>query len=479
MGTIDHPQAAPIAEPALVGAFPPSFLWGVSTSAYQIEGATREDGRGLSIWDQFAATPGTTYQGQTGDIAADHYHRMQDDVALMAELGLSAYRFSIAWPRVLPQGTSTINPPGLDFYDRLIDALLAKGITPLPTLYHWDLPLALHERGGWLNRDTAHAFADYAEIVARRLGDRVDWWITHNEPWCSAFLGYGIGVHAPGIRDPQSACIAAHHLLLSHGLAVPRLRAQLRPTAQIGIALNLYPIYPADDRPQTLAAVERADAFANRWFLDPVFRGGYPAGFFESMGVAPPPIQDDDLTLISAPIDFLGVNYYSRKVVRAPAGTEVVNPFNPNGFEEIERLPGASYTSMGVGWEIYPSGLTDMLVRVHREYGPRALVVTENGAAFDDHWDGDGRISDPQRRDYVREHIQALAQALAQGVPLRGYMLWSLLDNFEWAEGYNKRFGVVYVDYATQRRIVKESGRWYASFIAAQRGQHPAQTSEQ
>ena len=470
MGTIDHPKPVPIADTALANAFPPGFLWGVATSAYQIEGATHEDGRGTSIWDQFAATPGKTFQGQTGDIAADHYHHMQDDVALMAELGLGAYRFSIAWPRVLPEGTGAVNTPGLDFYDRLVDALLAKGIAPLPTLYHWDLPLPLHARGGWLNRETAYAFADYAEVVARRLGDRVDWWLTHNEPWCSAFLGYGIGVHAPGIRSAQSACIAAHHILLSQGLALPRLRAHARPAAQLGIALNLYPAYPADDRPQTQQAVERADAFANRWFLEPLFRGSYPEGFFASMGVSAPPIQEGDLALIATPVDFLGVNYYSRKVVRAPEGAEAVNPFNPNGFAEIESLPGATYTLMGAGWEIYPGGLTDMLLRVQRDYAPRAIMVTENGAAFEDRWDGDGHVSDQQRLNYVRAHIQALAEAQARGVPLRGYLLWSLLDNFEWGEGYSKRFGVVYVDYATQRRIVKESGRWYAAFIAAQRG---------
>lgn len=446
--------------------FPPDFLWGAATSAYQIEGAAREHGRGLSIWDQFAATPGATHRGETGDIAADHYHRMQEDVALMHSLGLGAYRFSIAWPRVLPEGTGAVNTQGLDFYDRLVDTLLAYGITPLVTLYHWDLPLALHERGGWLSRDTAFAFAEYAEVVARRLGDRVEWWLTHNEPWCAAFLGYGIGVHAPGIRDMPSAYLAGHHLLLSHGLAMRRLRAWTPPTAQVGITLNLGPIYPEDDQPETLQAARRADAFVNGWFLDPIFHGSYPEALFADEVIPPLLREPHDLALIAAPIDFLGVNYYSRKVVRAPRETAADS--TPGGFEEVAQVPGASYTQMGAGWEVYPSGLTDLLVRVQHDYMPNAIMVTENGAAFEDAWDGNGTVSDPERLYYIREHIQALGRALAQGVPLRGYFLWSLLDNFEWSEGYSKRFGMVYVDYPTQRRIVKQSGRWYTHFLTSQ-----------
>lgn len=468
MEILDQPQPRSLPDTDLSVSFPPDFLWGAATSSYQIEGALHEDGRGSSIWDVFSAMPGKVYQGQNGEPAADHYHRMPEDVALMAELGLNAYRFSIAWPRILPEGTGTINQRGLDFYDRLVDTLLARGITPAVTLYHWDLPVPLHERGGWLNRDTALAFADFAEVMARRLGDRVDWWITHNEPWCAAYLGYGIGVHAPGMQDINAACAAGHHLLLSHGLALPRLRASVRSTAQIGLTLNLYPIYPADDRPETQAAVERADAFSNRWFLDPVFRGHYPDGLFAGMGAAEPPIQDGDMEMIAAPIDFLGVNYYSRKVVRALPPGVPTSEWAPNGYEDI-AVPGASYTQMGQGWEIYPSGLTDLLVRLHKDYAPRAMAVTENGAAFEDHWNGDGQVSDPQRLQYVRDHLQAVGQALAQGVPMRGYFLWSLLDNFEWGEGYSKRFGVVYIDYASQRRVVKDSGRWYAAFLAAQR----------
>lgn len=471
MEILDQPQPRSLPDTNLSVSFPPDFLWGAATSSYQIEGALHEDGRGSSIWDLFSAMPGKVYQGQNGEPAADHYHRMPEDVALMAELGLNGYRFSIAWPRILPEGTGTVNERGLDFYDRLVDTLLARGITPAVTLYHWDLPVTLHERGGWLNRDTASAFADYAEIVARRLGDRVDWWITHNEPWCAAFLGYGIGVHAPGMQDFSAACVAAHHLLLSHGLALPRLRAHVRPTAQLGITLNLYPIYSGDDRPETREAVERADIFSNRWFLDPVFQGRYPDGLFALMGAAEPPIQAGDLETIAAPIDFLGVNYYSRKVVRALPADAATSEWAPTGYDEI-MVPGASYTQMGRGWEIYPAGLTDLLVRLHNDYAPRALAVTENGAAFEDQWNGDGQVHDPQRLQYVRDHLQAVGAALAQGAPVRGYFLWSLLDNFEWGEGYSKRFGVVYIDYASQRRVVKDSGRWYAAFLAAQRDGH-------
>ena len=449
-------------------AFPPDFLWGAATSAYQIEGAVHEDGRAPSVWDRFAAMPGATYKGQTGEIAADHYHRMEEDVALLAELNLNAYRFSLSWPRILPQGTGAVNERGLDFYDRLVDALLARGIQPLATLYHWDLPVALQDRGGWLNRETVSAFADYAEVVARRLGDRVAWWITHNEPWCSAYLGFALGIHAPGLRDKQLAVNAGHHVLLAHGLSVPRLRAHLSPQAQVGIALDFYPVYAADDRPETLLAVKQADTFRNRWFLDPLFRGSYPDHLFTDLGVTPPPMHEHDFSVISTPIDFLGVNYYSRMLVRGsedPATiAEHTVPFNK--YEAIERIPGASYTEMG--WEIFPDGLANILTRIHREYAPKAMVVTESGAAFDDHWDGNNHIHDQQRIDYLRAHIHTVARVIRQGVPIKGYVVGSFLDNFEGSEGYHKRFGLVYVDYPTQRRIIKDSGRWYASFVASQ-----------
>jgi beta-glucosidase len=392
---------------------------------------------------------------------------MEEDVALMAHLNLRAYRFSIAWPRVLPQGTGPVNERGLAFYERLVDALLARGIEPLVTLYHWDLPVALEERGGWLVRDTAQAFAEYAEVVARRLGDRVRWWLTHNEPWCSSYLGYALGIHAPGMHDKQLAINASHHILLSHGLAVQRLRAVLPREAQIGIALDFYPVYAADERPETQVAVQQADVFRNRWFLDPIFRASYPESLFTVLGVTSPPIQTDDLALIASPLDFLGVNYYSRMLVRAPRSAAAASAAEHASYEVIERIPGAAYTDMG--WEIFPEGLEVILTRLHREYGVKALVVTENGAAFEDHWHGGESVHDWQRIHYLQQHIEALSRVLAQQVPLKGYMVWSLLDNFEWAFGYSKRFGLVYVDYSTQRRIIKDSGRWYASFIASQR----------
>jgi beta-glucosidase len=456
----------------LTGAFPPDFLWGAATSAYQIEGAVHEDGRGLSVWDRFVAIPGTTYQGQTGEIAADHYHRMEEDVALMAELNLNTYRFSLSWPRIIPQGVGAVNERGLDFYDRLVDALLARGICPLATLYHWDLPVTLQDRGGWLNRDTAYAFAEYAEVVARRLGDRVDWWLTHNEPWCSAYLGYADGVHAPGVHDKNLAVIAGHHVLLSHGLAMPRLRAHISGQAQVGIAIDFYPVYASDDRPETLLATKRADTFRNLWFLDPVFRARYPDDLFTDLRVDAPPILEADFSIISVPIDFLGVNYYSRMIVRGRENgeTTIGQSGHADSYEAVERIPGASYTEMG--WEVFPDGLANILTRIDREYAPKAMVVTESGAAFNDQWDGDGAVHDQQRVDYLRTHIQTVAHVIRQGVPIKGYIVWSFLDNFEWAEGYRKRFGLVYVDYPTQRRIIKDSGRWYATFVASQREAH-------
>jgi beta-glucosidase len=451
-------------------SFPSDFLWGAATSAYQTEGATREDGRGQSIWDRFAASPGRTHGGDTGDIATDHYHRMEADVALMASLGLNAYRFSIAWPRILPQGTGATNAAGLAFYDRLVDTLLAEGITPVATLYHWDLPLTLYSRGGWRARDTAYAFADYAEMVARTLGDRVQWWLTQNEPWCSSYLGYVEGLHAPGISsDIQAAVDVGHHLLLSHGLAMPRIRAHARAGARVGLSLNLFPIFAGDGEAETVRAVERADRFHNRWFLDPLYRGEYPAGLFDDLGAAPPAIQDGDMEIIATPTDFLGVNYYNRWIVRArtqPNGHDGQTPLSAM-VEYSRASDSVLHTEMG--WEVYPHGLSLVLEELTRVYRPPALLVTENGAAFEDSWNGNGRVSDPLRVAYLRDHLEAVAAALAQGVPVAGYFVWSLMDNFEWAEGYSKRFGLVYVDYPTQRRIVKDSGRWYAGFIAAQR----------
>jgi beta-glucosidase len=459
-------QAQSLAEAALAASFPAHFLWGAATAAYQIEGATREDGRGSSIWDQFAATPGKIHQNDNGDIAANHYHLMPEDVAIMAQLGLGAYRFSISWPRILPTGRGSVNAAGLDFYDRLVDTLLARGIQPFATLYHWDMPLTLHNNGGWLQRDTAYAFADYAEIVVKRLGDRVKNWITHNEPWCAAYLGYGNGLHAPGMKDRQAAVIAGHHILLSHGLAVSRLRAHIEVTAQVGIALNFTPVYPADHRPETLRDVARSDAFGNRWFLDPIYRGNYPEHLFDDMQLAPPPIQDGDLATIAVPIDFLGVNHYSRSLV---TGSHV--PMLADGCITVSPVPGACYTEMA--WEVYPQALRDLLLRLHHEYHVPALYITENGAAFTDQWDGSSNVvNDPRRVAYLQDHIGAIADAVKQGVPVGGYFVWSFMDNFEWAEGYSKRFGIVYVDYPTQRRVIKKSGSWYSSFITAFHEEH-------
>ena len=447
-------------ETDLARRFPRHFLWGAATASYQIEGAAREDGRGTSIWDDFAATPGKTYQGHTGEVAADHYHRVEEDTNLMVQLGLSAYRFSIAWPRILPEGRGTVNSAGLDFYDRLVDTLLAKNIEPFVTLYHWDLPSPLEQEGGWLNRTTAYAFADYAEVVTRRLGDRVAHWITLNEPWCSAYLGYGTGVHAPGLRDRQAAINAAHHLLLGHGLAVPRMRAHLPSTAQVGITLILQQIYGADERAETVRDVELTDEFINRWFINPIYRGAYPERFFEHMALNPPPIQEGDLESISAPLDFLGVNNYSRILVR---GTRT-QPLADH-CEHVSPVPNACYTDLG--WEVYPNGLRDVLVNAARDYPVGKLYVTENGAAFPDVWDGGDTVSDPRRVDYLRAYITACAEAIEQGAPLHGYFVWSLMDNYEWSEGYSKRFGVVYIDYPTQRRLIKESGHWYAALLNA------------
>ena len=386
----------------------------------------------------------------------------------MAQLGLGAYRFSISWPRILPTGRGSVNAAGLDFYDRLVDALLARGIQPFATLYHWDLPLALHNEGGWQKRDTAYAFADYAEIVAQRLGDRVVSWITENEPWCAAYLGYGNGLHAPGIKDRQAAIVAGHHLLLAHGLAVSRLRAHIAPTVQVGITLNFTPVYPADNRPETLRDAACADAFSNRWFLDPIYRGSYPEHLFDEMELASPSVQNDDLVTIATPIDFLGVNNYTRSVVIGGP-----TPMLADNCTVVSPVPGACYTEMA--WEIYPQALRDLLLRLHSEYHVPALYVTENGAAFADQWDGSSNaISDLQRVAFLQEYIGAIADALKQGAPVNGYFVWSLLDNFEWAEGYSKRFGIVYVDYPTQRRIVKASGHWYSSFITAFHQGHAA-----
>ena len=437
--------------------FPQGFIWGVATSSYQIEGATEADGRGRSIWDTFCETPGNVAGGATGAVACDHYRRWADDLDLMRELGVQAYRFSVAWPRVVPTGTGAVNAAGLDFYDRLVDALLARGIEPHVTLYHWDLPQPLQDAGGWADRAIVDAFVAYAHAVTRRLGDRVRSYATLNEPWCSAYLGHDSGDHAPGLRDRATGLQAAHHLLLAHGSALPVMRSHA-PRARHGIVLNLYPTYPASDDPVDAAAARRFDGFFNRWYLDPLLRGAYPDDAWQGYGRDAPTIAAGDLATISRPIDFLGVNYYSRAVVV----DEPRAPWPSLRPEEAE----AERTAMG--WEVFPEGLTDLLLRIARDYRLPPVYVTENGAAYPDEL-VDGRVDDTDRVRYLERHIEAVREAAERGVDVRGYFAWSLMDNFEWAHGHDKRFGLVHVDFETQARTPKASARWYARHIAAQR----------
>ncbi|MFV2111259.1 GH1 family beta-glucosidase [Micromonospora sp. LOL_025] len=449
--------------------FPPGFLWGAATAAYQIEGAAAEGGRTPSIWDTFSHTPGRVVEGHTGDVACDHYHRMGSDVALMAELGLKSYRFSVSWPRVQPGGTGPANAGGLDFYRRLVDELLAHGIEPWLTLYHWDLPQPLEDAGGWPARDTAARFADYATLVADALGDRVRYWTTLNEPWCSAFLGYGSGAHAPGRSDGADAVRAGHHLMLGHGLAVQALRAA-RPTAEVGVTVNLYPVTPASVAPADVDAARRIDGLANRFFLDPLLRGSYPADLMADLAKVTDfgHVRDGDLATISTPLDVVGVNYYSRHVVAAPVPGAEPEPYwrAPScwpGSEDVRFVTrGVPVTDMN--WEIDAPGLVETLRRVHEEYTDLPLYVTENGSAFVDEV-VDGQVDDVDRLAYFDAHLRAAHEAIEAGVPLRGYFAWSLMDNFEWAWGYTKRFGMVHVDYDSQVRIPKSSARWYAEVI--------------
>lgn len=442
--------------------FPAGFWWGASTAAYQIEGSTDADGRAPSIWDTFAAIPGRIAGGDTGETACDHYSRYADDVRLMAELGLTAYRFSVAWPRVVPDPDGKPNPRGLDFYDRLVDELLAAEIRPTATLYHWDLPQALEDRGGWAARETAARFLEYASAVANRLGDRVAMWNTLNEPWCSAFLGYGAGMHAPGRTSYADALAATHHLLLAHGRAAEMLRARC-PHAQVSIALNAGTVRPASSAPADHDAARMIDGMLNRLFLDPLLRGEYPADVVADTAWASDWsfVRDGDLAEISQPLDAIGVNYYQPDVVAAGSGPSL--PYPTRGRVTWQPLPGPV---TGMGWAIDPSGLHEMLVRITRDYGPIPLYVTENGAAFDDRVTC-GRVHDPGRIGYLRSHLEAAHRALADGVDLRGYFAWSLLDNFEWAFGYGKRFGLIRVDYRTQERTPKDSAFWYRDVIAA------------
>ena len=437
-------------------SFPSDFIWGAATASYQIEGAAQEDGRGESVWDRFCATPGKVRGGDTGEVACDFYHRYRDDVKLMRELGLDAFRFSIAWPRVMPGGRGAVNEKGLDFYDRLVDELLANEIEPFATLFHWDTPQALEDAGGWTDRATAEAFAEYAEVVATRLGDRVQHWITHNEPWVHAWIGHAWGTHAPGRTSEKDAVAAAHHLLLSHGWAVDAIR-RASSGARVGITLNLAQAYPASDTPEDEAAAYQVDGEGNRWFLDPIFRGSYPADLLERSEMVAPFVQDGDLEAISAPLEFLGVNNYFRFVVSAGAEGP-----------RMEANPEAQHTDMG--WEVYPEGLRRLLVRVAKDYAPPAIYITENGAAFGDVRVHDGRVHDPERTSYLETYVTAVSKAIAEGAPVKGYFVWSLLDNFEWAFGYSKRFGIVYIDFPTLERVPKDSFYWYRDLLGSRQG---------
>lgn len=442
-------QHLPVAE--LRRRFPTDFVWGVATSAFQIEGAARTDGKGPSIWDEFCRVPGAIADGGNGDIACDHYHRWESDLDLIAEIGVTAYRFSISWPRVQPSGTGAVNQQGLAFYDRLVDGLLKRGIRPYITLYHWDLPAELQRRdGGWSSRDTAYRFADYAQIVTRHLGDRVASIATHNEPWVSAVLGYERGVFAPGVRDRRVAYQASHHLLLSHGLAVQAMRA-IGTQAESGIVLNMSPVYPATDSSLDVHQARLEDGRLIRWYADAIFKGRYPADILDHLGEDAPLIQSGDAELIAQPCDFLGINYYH------PTVSSSSNPAAP-------ATRGASVTDMG--WEVAPHRLAELLMRLQRDYQLPPIFITENGAAYRDSV-VDGRVEDELRRQYIESHVLAVAQAMEQGVNAKGYFVWSLLDNFEWAEGYSKRFGIVHVDYDTQRRTLKRSAQWYRSLMRA------------
>jgi beta-glucosidase len=428
--------------------FPANFVWAVATSAFQIEGAAHEDGKGESIWDRFCRVPGAIADGSNGDIACNHLHRMESDLDMIASLGVDAYRFSVSWPRVQPKGEGAWNAKGMAFYDRLVDGLLARGVQPYLTLNHWDLPQALQDKGGWPARDTVHRFVDYARGVQRHLGDRLAAITTHNEPWVIAVLGHEKGEFAPGLKSRKTANQVAHHLLLSHGLALQAMRAD-GARARLGIVLNLGHTEPATN---TAADIEQArldDLRGRCWYADPLFKGCYPQSVWDELGADVPEVQAGDLAHIATPMDYVGVNYYSRNVVSASGSFD-------------KKTSGLALTEMG--WEIYPRGLTELLLTLHRDYTLPPVFITENGGAFKDPLT-DGRVHDADRIDYLQTHIAAVAEAMKQGVPVAGYMVWSLMDNFEWSSGYAKRFGIVHVDYATQQRTLKDSALWYREFL--------------
>ena len=443
--------------------FPPDFTWGVATAAYQIEGAVHEDGRGDSVWDTFCRQPGAIRDGQTGDIAADHYHRWPADVALMSELGIGTYRFSIAWPRIQPDGSGAINAAGLDFYDRLTDALLAAGITPMPTLFHWDLPQPLEDAGGWMARDTAERFADYAAVVADRLADRIPMWITLNEPFVVTAFGYALGIHAPGKALMLDALATAHHQLLGHGLATAALRAA--GVSQVAITNNYSPAWPATDGAADVAAAAAYDTLHNRVFTDPLLLGRYPDLSAFGVGAAGLAcIRDGDLEIISAPVDALGVNYYNPTRLSAL-------PDSPLPFQ-LEPIPGYPLTNFG--WPVIPAGLTELLTTLKDRYADQLppVYITENGCSVADEPDLNGVIDDQPRISYLDSHIRAVADAMTSGVDVRGYLVWSLMDNFEWGEGYHQRFGLVHVDFESQLRTPKASFGWFRDLIEGQQAAH-------
>ena len=439
--------------------FPTTFIWGSATSSYQIEGAWNEDGKSESIWDRFSHTPGKIQDGSNGDVACDHYHRYPEDVALMGELGLQAYRFSIAWPRILPKGRGAVNQKGLDFYGRLIDTLLEANITPFVTLYHWDLPQILEEQGGWPNRDSVEAFVEYADVVSRFLGDRVKHWITFNEPFVSAFLGYQYGVHAPGLQETGLALRAAHHHLVAHGETVPVIRAN-SAGAEVGITLNMSYQMPGSSSAADVARTRHADGFVNRWFVDPLYGRHYPAdmvnSYYQEFDESFDFILDGDFETIAVPTDFMGLNYYSRRVVRDE--------------EAADNLPQTVFESKedrtDIDWEVYPEGLYQILNRLYFEYQIPKIYITENGASYGDGPDENGRLRDDRRLSYLKQHFAAAHRAISNGVPLAGYFVWSFMDNFEWSYGYDQRFGITWVDYETQERIFKDSALWYKQVIA-------------
>ena len=430
--------------------FPSNFTWGAATASYQIEGAWNADGKGESIWDRFSHTPGKVTNADTGDIACDHYHRWQADIALMRQLGLKAYRFSVSWPRILPSGCGQVNLAGLDFYDRLVDALLAADIEPFLTLHHWDYPQALYERGGWSQRENLPYFADYAAILVKRLGDRVRKWATFNEPAVIAFLGYESGEHAPGVKDIKLARQVAHNLMLAHGMAAQAIRA-INPALEVGIVINLWPSEPPSDSAADTAAAELKWNSTETNFMHPLFRGYYHQDLLDAAGDTLPDIKSGDMALIAQKVDFLGINYYSRNVDGAQG--------------RVARLPGAEYTEMN--WEVCAPALYRLLTRLNSDYRLPPIYITENGAAFTDTVNPDGKIHDERRTDYLRQHFVQTRLAMQAGVDVRGYFVWSMLDNFEWGHGYSKRFGLIRVDYDTQQRTIKDSGEWYSRVIAS------------